>query len=144
MTAFVYMACAGLRLARFNTKGDSTSFTGLASPTAAAIIASSVWIWSEYATSATGFAAVAMALLTTAVAILMVSPFTYFSPKDFDLKGRVPFLTLVVAVLLFAIILVDPPRVLLACFTVYALSGPAMFLWHRYGPGNPPPSGASK
>ena len=132
--AFVYMACAGLRLARFNTKGDSASFTGLASPSAAAIIASIVWIWSESGSSPTGLAAVAMALITGAVGLLMVSQFTYYSPKELDLKGRVPFFTLVAAVLIFAIILIDPPRVLLACFAVYALSGPAMYLWRKYRP----------
>ena len=132
--AFIYMACAGLRLARFNTKGDNASFTGLASPSAATIIASIVWIWSEGGNAATGATAVAMALITGAVGILMVSQFTYYSPKELDLKGRVPFLTLVVAVLIFAIILIDPPRVLLACFTFYALSGPAMYLWRKYRP----------
>ena len=132
VVAFVYMACAGLRLARFNTKGDNASFTGLASPSAAAIIANTVWIWSESATSATGLAAVGMALVTAVTGLLMVSQFTYYSPKELDLKGRVPFLTLVAAVLVFAIVLTDPPRVLLACFTVYALSGPAMYLWRKY------------
>ena len=133
--AFVYMACAGLRLARFNTKSDTASFTGLASPSAAAIIASIVWIWSESGSSPTGLAAVAMALITGTVGLLMVSQFTYYSPKELDLKGRVPFFTLVAAVLIFAIILIDPPRVLLACFAVYALSGPAMYLWRKYRPG---------
>lgn len=132
--AFVYMACAGLRLARFNTKGDNATFTGLASPSAAAIIASTVWIWSESASTITGFAAVVMAIVTAAVGLLMVSGFTYFSPKELELKGRVPFLTLVGAVLAFAVVLSDPPRVLLACFTLYALSGPAMYLWRRYRP----------
>ena len=132
VVAFVYMACAGLRLARFNTKGDNASFTGLASPSAAAIIANTVWIWSESAASATGLAAVGMALVTAVTGLLMVSQFVYYSPKELDLKGRVPFLTLVAAVLVFAIVLSDPPRVLLACFTVYALSGPAMYLWRKY------------
>ena len=135
VVAFVYMACAGLRLARFNTKGDNASFTGLASPSAAAIIANTVWIWSESAASATGLAAVGMALVTAATGLLMVSQFVYYSPKELDLKGRVPFLTLVAAVLVFAIVLSDPPRVLLACFTVYALSGPAMYLWRKYRGG---------
>lgn len=133
--AFVYMACAGLRLARFNTKGENTSFTGLASPSAAAIIASTVWIWSESASAVTGLAAVAMAVVTAGVGLLMVSGFTYFSPKELELKGRVPFLTLVGAVLIFAVVLSDPPRVLLVCFTLYALSGPAMYFWQRYRPG---------
>ena len=130
--AFIYAACAGLRLARFNTQGDNTSFTGLASPSAAAIIASTVWIWSENSAEISGFGAVVVAILTTGVGLLMVSRFTYFSPKEVDLKGRVPFLTLVAAVLTFAIILVNPPLVLLTCFSVYALSGPAMYLWRRF------------
>ena len=142
--AFVYMACAALRLARFNTKGDNATFTGLASPSAAAIIASSVWIWSEYATRGTGFAAYAMAALTGGVGLLMVSQFTYFSPKELHLKGRVPFFTLVGAVLIFAAIQMDPPRVLLACFVVYALSGPAVYLWRRYRGGSAPATNASQ
>lgn len=142
--AFVYMACAALRLARFNTKGDNATFTGLASPSAAAIIASSVWIWSEYVTRATGFAAYAMAALTGGVGLLMVSQFTYFSPKELHLKGRVPFLTLVAAVLIFAAIQMDPPRVLLACFAVYALSGPTLYLWRRYRNGAAPSTDPSQ
>lgn len=43
MAAFLYMACAALRLARFNTKPDNTAFVGLASPMAAGVLATSVW-----------------------------------------------------------------------------------------------------
>ena len=46
--AFIYAACAALRLARFNTQigiVDKKHFVGLASPAAAAIIASIVWTW---------------------------------------------------------------------------------------------------
>ncbi|HBO11299.1 MAG TPA: CDP-diacylglycerol--serine O-phosphatidyltransferase, partial [Halieaceae bacterium] len=45
--AFIYVACAALRLARFNTQVDSADknyFTGLASPAAACIMASTVWV----------------------------------------------------------------------------------------------------
>jgi len=137
VVAFVYMACAGLRLARFNTKGDNDTFTGLASPSAAVIIASSVWLWSANSEGgASLFAAVMMAIITAAVGLLMVSQFSYYSPKTLDLKGRVPFLTLVLVVLVFAVVLADPPLVLLVCFAVYALSGPAMFLWRRFRGGN--------
>ena len=145
MVAFVFMACAGLRLARFNTKGDIATFTGLASPSAAAIIASSVWIWSDNSPDgASLFASVAMALVTATVGLLMVSQFSYFSPKTLDLKGRQPFLLLVGIVLIFAIIFAHPPLVLLICFSVYALSGPAMYLWRRYREGNGPGGKASK
>ena len=52
--------------------------------------------------------------------------------------------TLVAAVLIFATILIDPPRVLLACFVVYALSGPVAYLWRRRRTGawTPTRSGA--
>ena len=144
VVAFIYMACAGLRLARFNTKGDNTTFTGLASPAAAAIIASAVWIFSAPGEAASLFASIGMAVVTAAVGLLMVSQFSYFSPKTLDLKGRQPFLVLVAIVLVFAIIFAHPPLVLLLCFTAYALSGPALYLWGRYGGGNRTPGPASK
>lgn len=145
VVAFIYMACAGLRLARFNTKGDNTIFTGLASPSAAAIIASTVWIWSEHSPDgASAFASVGMAVVTVAMGLLMVSQFTYFSPKTLDLKGRQPFVVLVAIVLVFAVIFAYPPLVLLLCFTAYALSGPATYLWDRYRGGNAGAGSASK
>lgn len=134
VVTFVYMACAALRLARFNTKSDLQSFTGLASPSAAAIIACTVWVWSTWlgTTPPAPAASVAMGLITAAIGLLMVSNFEYYSPKVLNVKGRVPFITLVVVVLGFAVTVADPPRVLLVLFTVYALSGPATWLWTRW------------
>ena len=144
VVAFIYMACAGLRLARFNTKGDNTTFTGLASPSAAAIVASAVWIWNTPGEAAGLVASIGMAVITAAVGLLMVSQFSYFSPKTLDLKGRQPFLVLVAIVLVFAVIFAHPPLVLLVCFTAYALSGPGMYLWNRYRGGNGRTGTASK
>lgn len=135
VVAFIYMACAALRLARFNTKPNNATFTGLASPSAAAIVASTVWIWSDAGAAASGpslMGAVAMALVTAGIGLLMVSRFVYYSPKELHLKGRVPFLTLVAAVLVFAIVLVNPPVVLLTVFSLYAASGPAAYLRQRF------------
>jgi CDP-diacylglycerol--serine O-phosphatidyltransferase len=131
---FVYMACAALRLARFNTQSDLSSFTGLASPSAAAIIASIVWVWSESlgAVQPSLGAALLMGIITAGVGLLMVSNFVYYSPKSLNAKGRVPFITLVVVALVLAVMLVDPPRVLLLLFGLYALSGPATWLWKRW------------
>jgi CDP-diacylglycerol--serine O-phosphatidyltransferase len=131
---FVYMACAALRLARFNTQSDLGSFTGLASPSAAAIIASIVWVWSESLGDAQPSiaAAVVMGIITAGVGLLMVSNFRYYSPKMMNVKGRVPFITLVAAALVFAVMVADPPRVLLVLFGLYALSGPATWLWKRW------------
>ncbi len=132
VATFVYMACAALRLARFNTSGDNASFKGLASPSAAAIIACCVWVWVDNAGGTpTPVAAGAMGVITALVGLLMVSNFTYFSPKLINFKGRVPFVTLVFVVLGFALALVDPPIVLLVLSTGYALSGPLQQVWRR-------------
>ncbi len=131
IATFIYMACAALRLARFNTDSDLKSFTGLASPAAAVIVASLVWLlvdegypdafaqlWLPYA----------LAAVTVALGLLMVSPIRYFSPKVIDSGHRVQFITLVGVVLAFAIVIAEPPRVLLVSFSVYALSGPVFYL----------------
>ena len=132
VATFVYMACAALRLARFNTKGDNASFTGLASPSAAAIIACCVWLWVDSGAGVPGvLAASVMGAITVATALLMVSNFEYFSPKLLNLKGRVPFITLVFVVLGFSLLFLHPPTVLLVLFSAYALSGPAKYLWER-------------
>jgi len=139
VATFVYMACAALRLARFNTKSDNASFTGLASPSAAAIIACSIWAWVGYGGGEPGVGpAVAMALITVSIGLLMVSNFSYFSPKLINFKGRVPFMTMVLVVLGFSIMLVDPPTVLLTLFTGYALSGPLHYLYKRVKRGTKP------
>ena len=133
VVTFAYVACTALRLARFNTHSDNATFTGLPSPSAAAVIACTVWVWEEYAVGDPSlFASSMLGLITTAIALLMVSNFSYFSPKQLGLKGRVPFLTLVLVVLAFAVLLADPPSILLAVFCLYALSAPAQYLWSRW------------
>ena len=58
----------------------------------------------------------------------MVSNIKYYSFKDLDLKGRVPFVAILVVVLIFAVVFSDPPRVLLLIFLAYAVSGPVQFV----------------
>ena len=133
VATFVYMACAALRLARFNTQGENRTFTGLASPAAAVIIACMVWTWTDFGFGDPGVAAaVTMAFGVVGVGLLMVSNFIYFSPKVLELKGRVPFITLVAVVLTFALLFLDPPRVLLTIALVYAASGPLQQVWRRW------------
>jgi len=133
VATFVYMACAALRLARFNTKGDNKTFTGLASPAAAAIIACLVWAWTDFDLGIPSMgASVTMAVIVVCVGLLMVSNFIYFSPKVLGFKGRVPFITLVAVVLVFAMVFLDPPRVLLLIALVYAASGPVQHAWRRW------------
>jgi len=137
--AFIYVACAALRLARFNTqigKVDKRWFIGLASP-AAAGVAGSVWaVWALDDPGILGadlpLALVMLfALLVAAAGLLMVSNIKYYSFKDLDLKGRVPFVAILVVVLVFAVVFSDPPRVLLLIFLAYAASGPVQYLMRR-------------
>ncbi len=135
VVTFVYMACAALRLARFNIQEtDHRTFTGLPSPAAAAVVAGTVWVWSEaLAGEAPGLvAAIGLALVTAGTGLLMVSNFKYFSPKVINFRGRVGFFTLVGVTLGFAVVLADPPKLLLLAFAVYALSGPGRYLWTRF------------
>lgn len=135
--AFVYVAGAALRLARFNTQVgsvDNSYFRGLASPAAAALLASLVWSASDLGLTGQdlpGVVAFGAALLTAGAGLLMVSNFRYLSFKKFDLKRRVPFVIILALVLLIGVVTVDPPRVLLLMAIIYALSGPGQLSWDR-------------
>jgi len=135
--AFIYVAGAALRLARFNTQigsVDKRYFIGLASPSAAALVAGTVWCFSDFGIQGSKLSFL-VAFMVAAAGMLMVSNFKYWSFKTLDMKGRVPFVGILIAVLIFAIIFTDPPRVLLLGFLAYAVSGPVKalmrFLRHR-------------
>ncbi len=130
MVAFIYVAGAALRLARFNTQvgsADKRFFIGLASPAAAALVAGTVWAFSDFGINGSHMAFV-VALLVAAAGMLMVSNIKYNSFKDLDLKGRVPFVAILIVVLVFAVVFSDPPRILLLIFVAYAASGPIQYL----------------
>jgi CDP-diacylglycerol--serine O-phosphatidyltransferase len=138
--AFIYVACAALRLARFNTqigKVDKRWFIGLASPAAAGVVAGAVWaVWALDEVGVSGVdlplaLVMLFALLVATAGLLMVSNIKYYSFKDLDLKGRVPFVAILVVVLVFAVIFSDPPRILLIIFLAYAASGPVQYLMRR-------------
>ena len=130
LAAFIYTAGAALRLARFNTQVSTANkryFQGLASPAAAAIIAGMVWIGVDYGQDGTNWRIPAM-VLTLGAGLLMVSKFRFRSFKDLDLKGKIPFVTMLTVVLVFAFISVAPSLVLFSIFFLYAVSGPTITL----------------
>lgn len=132
--AFIYAVCAALRLARFNTQigsVDSRYFVGLASPAAAAIVAGIVWVGSSFEMSFE--LSIFAAAMTAFSGLLMVSNFNYSSFKGLDFKGRVPFVSILAVVLVFAVLAIDTPKMLLAIFAAYGISGPALWLWARFG-----------
>jgi CDP-diacylglycerol---serine O-phosphatidyltransferase len=127
--AFIYTACAALRLARFNTQigiVDKKYFVGLASPAAAAIIAAIVWNWPLVRPE--GIWAVVVAFLTAFVGLLMVSSFHYTSFKSVDFRGRVPFGVMLVIVLIFAALIIFEEQGLLAIASAYGLSAPILWV----------------
>jgi len=131
VAAFIYVAGAALRLARFNTQidtADKNYFTGLASPAAAAIVAGTVWAFSEMGATGKDVAWI-MLFLVPLAGILMVSNFQYHSFKGLDLKGKVPFVAMLAVVMVFVVVSIDPAKVLLCVFLAYALSGPAVMVW---------------
>ncbi len=131
LAAFVYAAAAALRLARFNTQANSADkrfFQGLPSPAAAAMIAGMVWLADSYG-FANGIKLVIFAFpVTVAAALLMVSNIRFHSLKQIDLKGKVPFMAVLIVVLVFVFIAVEPPLVLFILVSLYVLSGPVITL----------------
>ena len=129
VVSFLYMACAAMRLARFNTSPDSSVFYGLASPAAACTVATGVWLWVDGLPPIDSqLVAAGVAALACLLGLLMVSNVRYFSPKT--VKARVPFRYMLLAVLLFIVILIYPPGALFLLMVFYALSGPVQFI-HR-------------
>jgi len=138
--SFIYVACAALRLARFNTQigtADSRFFIGLASPAAAGVVAGMVWAVSTLPEKGLAgddlpiLVVMLFALLVAAAGLLMVSNFKYNSFKKLDLRGRVPFVAILAIVLGFAVVFSDPARILLLAFLAYATSGPLQYLMRK-------------
>lgn len=132
LAAFVFVAAGALRLARFNTQigiADKRYFQGLPIPAAAAILASVVWLGGQYDFSGQPLA-ILIALLTLMISALMVSNIRFASFKQFNFRDRVPFVAILVVVLIFVGISLNPPIILFLIFFGYGLSGPVLTLWN--------------
>ena len=134
--AFLYAACAAIRLARFNSQVgqvDKRWFIGLASPASAGLVASFVWTCHDLGFSGTELRYVAAGVVVLA-GLLMVSRVRYTSFKGSGHGARaerVPFAAILIAVAVLIALWIDPPRVLLAATALYALSGPVLWLRRR-------------
>jgi len=131
LAAFIYLTCAALRLARFNTQvgvTDKRYFQGLSSPASAGVIASMIWLkfWNfEYL----DFGVVSLSYyigvsITILCGLLMVSNVRYFSFKEFDSIEKASFRFLIFTVLGLILLLYKPNIVLFTGFFIYMLSGP--------------------
>lgn len=140
IAAFVYCACAALRLARFNVNTavvDKSFFQGLPSPAAAALIAGFIWVVTESGVKGTAAIwGVSIPWLTFALALYagltMVTNVPFYSFKDVQMKRSVPFVVIVLIVLGIAAINIDPPTVMFFTFVVYGFSGYVIYGWRRF------------
>jgi CDP-diacylglycerol--serine O-phosphatidyltransferase len=126
LAAFIYVAGAALRLARFNTQvatADKRFFQGLASPAAAALVAGMVWCGMDYDLAGDDYGFI-IALVTGISGLLMVSNFKYNSFKEVDWTGKVPFVAILIVILVFIIVATAPSLVLFIVFVLYAIAGP--------------------
>ncbi len=131
LAAFVYASAAALRLARFNSQvasADKKYFKGLPSPASAALVAGFIWCGDAYGFQGYGLIIALTLVVTIVCGALMVSNIRYYSFKDLDLRGRVPFVVLLALVLGFGFISLNPPGMLLLVFLSYACSGPIVTL----------------
>ena len=142
IAAFIYCACAALRLARFNTKLDESDqryFQGLPSPAAAALLAGLVWVFFDNGVSGTaiyfGWLQVKWLAwgITLFAGLSMVSDLRYYSGKDINLRHSVPFMVILLIVLAFVLISYSPPEVMFIVVLSYGLSGYVMWGSNKLG-----------
>ena len=131
--AFLFTACAALRLARFNVSPSRYRgrFEGLPSPAAAGVVASTQWFGSFLDEVGLGFhvAPGFIAAGVAALGLLMVSAIPYRSFKEIDLRHS--YGTLVVVVLAIAVVVQEPSVSLFAIGLIYTAHGPIEWVWRR-------------
>lgn len=128
LAAFVYVACAALRLARFNTQAgteDKQYFQGLASPAAAGTLVTTVWFFVDNGIEGSSVPWL-MLPLTVLLGILMFSQVRYFSFKSWPRKERVPIAWIFMLMLLLVLLAIDTPAVLMTLGLCYVASGIAV------------------
>jgi CDP-diacylglycerol--serine O-phosphatidyltransferase len=131
IAAFVYVAGAALRLARFNTMlevQDKRWFQGMPSPAAAALVAGFVFVVDDYGIDPENMRWLAF-VVTLFAGLTMVSNLKYYSFKTINLRKSYPFVAILLFVVFFALLSYQPATVLFAMFVVYAISGFAVSAW---------------
>ena len=133
VAAFVYVAGAALRLARFNTNIDVVDkrfFQGLPSPAAAALVAGFVWVFEDLRYVGSDLAWPSW-IVTVYAGLSMVCNSPFFSLKGFNFRKSVPFIVVVLIMLSFVAVSSDPPKWLFVMFVAYGLSGHVLWVWRR-------------
>ena len=131
--AFLYTACASLRLARFNvTAGRYRGrFDGLPSPSAAGMVVSTVWFtgFLKEAGVPVNVPAMLPAIGIAVLGLLMVSPIPYRSNKDVPAPGG--YRSIVIAVVFFTALIAKPQVSFFFAGLAYTLSGPIEMVYRN-------------
>ncbi len=148
--SFFLVACAALRLARFNVQMGSTEkkhFTGLPTPASALMIATTVLAYEEIIQILENVKLERLAevvgkdywvlAMTFLLAGLMVSNITYHSLKEANLKERRPFGILVIIAAFLAVVAYHPALVLFLVSISYVAVGIAEALYKLLGRRKP-------
>lgn len=125
LAAFLFVAFAALRLARFNTQAasaDKDYFQGLASPAAAGTLVATIWFFVDQGVSGESVRWF-MWFETVILGLLMFSRIRYFSGKTWPRGDRIPVGFLFLVVLVFVLLALDPPSVLMVIGFIYVGSG---------------------
>lgn len=123
LVAFVYCACAGLRLARFNVMlnvSDKKYFQGLPSPSAAALVVGYVYLCTEYQLNSK-FMTIIGLLITLVAGLSMVSNVKFYSFKEFHFHQTAPFRALLAFLAVLVLFFYFSEEVLYGFFVIYAL-----------------------
>lgn len=138
LLSLFFMVCTATRLARFNVQHkvvDKRWFVGLPTPAAAGTICSMLF-WApdaEWRPWLQGLVAVSLLV----VGLLMVSTFRYRSVKGLDARQRMSYRVAVPIAAILLVLKYATYAFFLTFAVLYALSGPAVWLWGRLRRGDP-------
>ena len=128
---FVFVAGAAIRLARFNIQTGSVDkkyFVGLPSPAAAAVPATTIYLYPQGFRSP--LEALAVLALVIVPGLMMVSTIRFYSFKTLDLQSRRAYPVLALLALGFALLTAHEIMLVVLSYA-YMISGPVMWAWSR-------------
>jgi CDP-diacylglycerol--serine O-phosphatidyltransferase len=133
---FLYVTAAAMRLARFNVQSTTASapvdkryFVGMPSPAAAAVIASTVYLY-PYGLEDPQKALLALAMVLVP-ALLMVSTIRFRSVKAMDVGWTRSYLRLFLVVGIFVAIVSQPRYMLVVLSYSYTLTALVLYVYRK-------------
>lgn len=131
VTAFLFVSCGALRLARFNVQSgsiDPRRFNGLPIPAAAAMVAATILFFDKVGLNPADYR-IWLLVMTFALSFFMVSSVKFHAFKDLTLVKEKPFSCTVAFVLLLALIAAWPSIIVFVLTAGYVISGPILTIY---------------